>query len=370
MRFVASIVFSLMFLFLGARVSEAGPLEEFKGAILAHQRGDYATAFRVYERLASQNFPGAQYALGAMYYEGKGVRRDYALALKWHMLAANNGYAPSQYEIGTFHDAGYGVPKNLVEAARWFRRSAEQGYGKAQINLGVMYAIGDGVQKDLMEAYKWFSVAARGGDFLDSERLKIDALKRKEALSRQITSAQRIEGEQRAQSWKAKAERQAQQETVSSQTSEVDAAAEFALKTCYEALDDASRVRSYARLMKWETLSGDMKNIMRPSGAGADYEAWLVAESNQWFIVSVHRGSFRGNPAEVCQVSTEVSSEQLVASIGRKVRIGSPTSGDLGMQQTSIYQLLQHPNVRLAFLIVVNSKDKKPFTIVSFMGVR
>lgn len=54
--------------------------------------------------------------------------------------------------------------------------------------------------KELLEDSRWdrrvYVVTWYG--FFDTERIKIDALKRKEALGRQMTSVQRAEGERRA----------------------------------------------------------------------------------------------------------------------------------------------------------------------------
>ena len=90
--------------------------------------------------------------------------------------------------------------------ARWFRRWAEQGYGMAQVNLGAMYAVGEGVPQDVVEAYKWFSVAASGGGYLDTDRIKADAARRRDAIGARMTAAQRAEGQDRASQWKAKPE--------------------------------------------------------------------------------------------------------------------------------------------------------------------
>ena len=43
-----------------------------------------------------------------------------------------------------------------------------------------------------------------------------------------------------------------------------DSAAKFIVSTCYEPIDDISRVTSYARMMKWHELPADAKNTMKP----------------------------------------------------------------------------------------------------------
>src|ERR1700704_4741138 len=121
--------------FMSCTLASAGPMEDFKAAAAAQERGNYVTALRMFQALADQKIPGGLWAMGAMYAEGKGVTQDYAVAAKWYRLAADRGHPLSQYELGAFYDGGLGVTQNRAEAARWFRRAAEQGYGMAQVNL-------------------------------------------------------------------------------------------------------------------------------------------------------------------------------------------------------------------------------------------
>jgi uncharacterized protein len=55
----------------------AGQLDD---AFAAYQRGDYATAMSLRRPLADQGNAAAQYNLGWMYYDGRGVPQDYAQA--------------------------------------------------------------------------------------------------------------------------------------------------------------------------------------------------------------------------------------------------------------------------------------------------
>ena len=89
---------------------------------------DDASDFRQTLQLAEQGYAKAQYNLGAMYYNGRGVRQDYA------------------------------------EAVRWYRKAAEQGVAKAQYNLGAMYYNGDGVRRNFHLSKEWFGKACDGRD--------------------------------------------------------------------------------------------------------------------------------------------------------------------------------------------------------------
>ena len=139
----------------------AGPLDD---AVAAYERGDYATAARLYLPLAEQGSAQAQYSLGFMYATGRGVAQDNAAAISWYRKAAELGHASAQNNLGVIYAAGQGVPQDHAEAARWYRRAAEQGNALARNNLGFMYANGQGVPQDYAEAAKWFGQAAAQGD--------------------------------------------------------------------------------------------------------------------------------------------------------------------------------------------------------------
>ncbi len=64
----SAIIVGLLFLLSASPAhgdSEAG--------FVAHEQGDYATALREFRRLAGQGNPAAQYNLGVMYANGRGV---------------------------------------------------------------------------------------------------------------------------------------------------------------------------------------------------------------------------------------------------------------------------------------------------------
>ena len=66
-------------------------LADFSEGLAAYQRGDFATAIREFRPLAEAGNAWAQYNLGVMYRNGKGVPKDYAEALKWYRLSAAQG---------------------------------------------------------------------------------------------------------------------------------------------------------------------------------------------------------------------------------------------------------------------------------------
>jgi TPR repeat protein len=71
---VAALILAVGF----AGSAAAGPVED---GVAAAKRGDDATALRLFRPLADKGDAAAQYFLGLMYANGRGVRRDDATAV-------------------------------------------------------------------------------------------------------------------------------------------------------------------------------------------------------------------------------------------------------------------------------------------------
>ncbi len=118
-----------------------------------------------YKRAAEQGCAKAQYNLGRMYFEGKGVPQDYEKAYSLWRKAATQGCAQSQYNLGVGFDFGKGIAQDKLEAVRWYHKAAAQGYADAQFNLGVILSGDKGNEslQDYQAAVKWYSAAALQG---------------------------------------------------------------------------------------------------------------------------------------------------------------------------------------------------------------
>jgi len=136
----------------------------FDEGYAAYQKGDYATALQEWQPLAEQGNASAQYNLGWMYDNGKGVQENGVEAAKWYRKSAEQGNASAQYNLGLMYENGQGVQEDDAEAVRWYRKAAEQGHAAAQYNLGGMYASGEGLQENKVEAVRWYRKAAEQGD--------------------------------------------------------------------------------------------------------------------------------------------------------------------------------------------------------------
>ncbi len=78
---------------------------------------------------------------------------------------AEQGDTKAQFVLGSMYRDGRGVAKNIHEMLRLWRMAAEGGNFDAQYALGNMYSGGSGVAKDHVLAYMWFDIlAARATD--------------------------------------------------------------------------------------------------------------------------------------------------------------------------------------------------------------
>ena len=143
--------------------SHAAIAGDFEDGFAAAQKGDFATALRLWTPLAEQGDAFAQYNLGNMYDNGQGVAQDYKTAVKWYTLSAEQGIAEAQYNLGLMYENGQGVAQDYKKAVKLFTLSAEQGDAFAQSNLGWMYDQGKGVAQDYVKAHMWFNIAAIDG---------------------------------------------------------------------------------------------------------------------------------------------------------------------------------------------------------------
>ena len=112
---------------------------------------------------------------------------------------AEQGDAYAQFDLGFLYADGRGVPQDAAEAVRWFRLSAGQGHAGALSNLGVMYASGRGVPQDHIQAHMWRNLAASR---LTGENRGV-AVRGRDTLASLMTHDQLAEAQRRAREWDA-----------------------------------------------------------------------------------------------------------------------------------------------------------------------
>ena len=130
---------SLTFLFLFG-CSSVVLADDFQEGVSAIEKGDYKEAHKLWLSVAEQGDASAQFNLGLMYGNGKGVPQDYKEALRWNKLAAEQGIDKAQYNLGVMHAKGQGVPQDSVSAHMWWNicsayecNVVEQGMSPSQI---------------------------------------------------------------------------------------------------------------------------------------------------------------------------------------------------------------------------------------------
>ncbi len=137
---------------------------DFQEGYDAYLEKDYKTALRELRPLAEQGNAEAQFYMGNMYNNGRGVSQDYKQAAKWYTLSAEQGDDHAQFNLAMLYYNGEGVPQDYKQAVKWYTLSAEQGDAEAQTNLGVMYALGQGVPQDYLRAHMWGNLGASNGN--------------------------------------------------------------------------------------------------------------------------------------------------------------------------------------------------------------
>ena len=108
---------------------------DFNKGMTAAQKGDYATALKLWRPLAEQGDINAQYNLGQIYRRGLGVTQDYKEAVRLYTLAAEQGDADAQYNLANRYYYGEGVIKDIVFAHMWKNIAASNGYKPAKEHL-------------------------------------------------------------------------------------------------------------------------------------------------------------------------------------------------------------------------------------------
>jgi uncharacterized protein len=171
---------------------------------------DYAKAREWFEQAADQGFANAQYYLGSLYVNGQGVPQDYAMARERWERAAAQGDRSAHFHLGGLYAQGLGVPQDYAKARQWYEKSAaldqqneverirnaaEQGDASGQDSLGEMYRIGKGVPQDNVRAYMWFNIATAHSTGYE-QRLAAD---KRDKFAQRMTPAQVAEAQRLSQ---------------------------------------------------------------------------------------------------------------------------------------------------------------------------
>ena len=113
---------------------------DWDDGVAAYAAGDYATARRRWFPQAELGDSKAQYNLGVIFANGKGVPKNDSKAVKWYRKAAEQGHAGGQFGLGSAYFLGRGVPENYLQAYMWLALAKAQGHEKAAKGLDVVKA--------------------------------------------------------------------------------------------------------------------------------------------------------------------------------------------------------------------------------------
>jgi hypothetical protein len=154
---------------------------------------------RWFTRAADSGSALAQLNLGMIYETGEaGVKADPPLAARRYREAAMKGLMPAQYRLGRLYEDGRGVARDLDQAVLWYRKAADQTDPAAQLRLGILMSPGNGTRTDVVEAHMWLNLAASRWK---NEALRVEAAARRDALEKQMTEAQISDAIRRSLRW-------------------------------------------------------------------------------------------------------------------------------------------------------------------------
>lgn len=105
--------------------------------------GDREMAAYYIRKAAKNGYPEAEYLLGLIYSEGRGLPHNWKKAIQWFTIAANHGHAKAMFYLGRCHHYGINMERNTMRALELYSKSADLGYGRAMKELGRIFHTGE-----------------------------------------------------------------------------------------------------------------------------------------------------------------------------------------------------------------------------------
>lgn len=120
---------------------------------------DYATALKLYSKLANKGDALSQSQLGHMYSRGLGVNEDGKEAVAWWAKAAEQGNLSALSNVANAYKyGGSGVAQDYIEAIKWYEKCIA--HSACFVELGDMHELGLGVQENPVEAARLYKLGA------------------------------------------------------------------------------------------------------------------------------------------------------------------------------------------------------------------
>ncbi|MFN4141996.1 tetratricopeptide repeat protein [Aestuariivirga sp.] len=223
--------------------------DDLKKAKRAYKNGNYERAVKLFRSASDDGNLVADWYLGHMYRQGRGVPRNDAMAYSYYSRVAehydpdeddqnrlritvdamvriadyqrtgavNAGLAPdppaaarsylkiatayghpaAQYALGVMSIKGEGVKKNPQQGLKWLMAAARKRYAPAEAYLGELYWDGKIVRGDRTRALMWYILARESARPEENPEIYDRALQ----LESNVGEDERIEAEARAKVW-------------------------------------------------------------------------------------------------------------------------------------------------------------------------
>ncbi len=125
---------------------------------------DHDLTDNAFEEAKYEESPRAQYTLGMMYLQGRGVPENKTLALFWLKKSASQNYYLALHRLGRVYLSDEVIETNSEAAVKYLTMAAQKGYSPSQYLLGILYQTGDmDVDEDQKMALRWLNLAAGQG---------------------------------------------------------------------------------------------------------------------------------------------------------------------------------------------------------------
>ena len=106
----------------------------------------------------------ATWALGYMFFWGRGTQRSDEDMVKWLTYAADRNNLYAMYYLGENYWFGeYGVEEDEKKALKLIKKAARKGFSEAQFFMAERYANGEGVKQKKNTALRWYKKAEKQG---------------------------------------------------------------------------------------------------------------------------------------------------------------------------------------------------------------
>eukprot|EP00012_Vannella_robusta_P003205 CAMPEP_0206189936 /NCGR_PEP_ID=MMETSP0166-20121206/4451_1 /ASSEMBLY_ACC=CAM_ASM_000260 /TAXON_ID=95228 /ORGANISM="Vannella robusta, Strain DIVA3 518/3/11/1/6" /LENGTH=765 /DNA_ID=CAMNT_0053605919 /DNA_START=579 /DNA_END=2872 /DNA_ORIENTATION=+ len=100
---------------------------------------DFKAAYNYYKMAADQEYGAGFHGLGLCYLEGLAVQKDYGKAEELFRSALASGYVPAHSKLGAMQYNGFGMKKNVHAALNHFQAAIKVGDKEAMYHLGLHF---------------------------------------------------------------------------------------------------------------------------------------------------------------------------------------------------------------------------------------